>query len=225
MKFHVITIFPELFDSFRCTALIGKGVERGLLNFNLIQLRDFAKPPHYKVDDTPYGGGAGMVLKPEPLSAAIDSFKKKPHTILLSPSGKPLTQQAAHRLSERDEILILCGRYEGVDQRVIDTYVDEEISIGDFVVMGGEVPAMALIEAIAREIPDVLGNATSIENESFSRTRSEDLLLEGPQYTRPPEFLEQKVPEVLLSGDHAAIEAWREEQSRKRTAAVRGERK
>jgi tRNA (guanine37-N1)-methyltransferase len=210
----VLTIFPELFQSFLSTSLIKKAIDRGLASIDLLDIRDFSDPPHNHVDDLPYGGGAGMVMKPEPLVRAIRSGRQKlpdAEVVLLTPTGTPFTQSCAVELSNRDLILV-CGRYEGIDQRVIDLEVDREISIGDFVVMGGEIPAMALIEATLRLVPEVIGNSESLSTESFDHQ-----LLEAPQYTRPPEFEGMLVPEVLLSGDHKKIAQWRVEQSKNLT--------
>lgn len=188
-------------------------------------LRDFADPPHFQVDDTPYGGGAGMVLKPEPLARAIEKARQElpeAPVILLSASGKQFTQRKAHEFAAIPELILVCGRYEGVDQRVIDLLVDEEVSIGDYVLMGGEVAAMAIMEATIRLLDDVLGNPESLQQESFAES---DLgaALEGPQYTRPAMFRESPVPEVLLSGDHQKIAAWRTQQSQSKTLKIRPE--
>lgn len=208
-KISVITIFPEIFSGFTDSSLIGKALTRGLISIDLINIRDFADPPHLQVDDTPYGGGAGMVMKPEPLSRAVQSATTSlpnARRILLSPRGRVFTQADALRLSKLTEVIYVCGRYEGVDERFIENYIDEEISIGDYILMGGEVAAMALIEASTRLISGVLGNSESILNESFSSTED---LLEAPHYTRPAEFEGKKVPEVLMSGNHKNIEDWR----------------
>lgn len=212
----VLSIFPDIFESFLKASLIGKAVEAGKLSVELINFRDFSDPPHHKVDDEPYGGGAGMVLKPEPLSRAIKHAKQTlpdAKVILFSASGAKFTQPVACSLSLRTGGLILvCGRYEGVDQRFIDLYVDQEFSMGDFVCMGGEVPAMLLIEAIIRLKPEIIGNPESLTNESFT-----EQLLEAPQYTRPREFEELTVPADLLSGAHKRIEAWRKQESINKT--------
>ncbi len=219
MKIEILTIFPEIFSGFLSSSLIKKGIQKEDLSISFTNFRSFAEPPHNKVDDTPYGGGAGMVMKPEPIVAAIESAKKKlpdAKVILLSPSGEPFTQHKAKKLSSLPELILLCGRYEGIDQRAIDLVVDEEISIGDYVLMGGEIPAMALIEAVTRLIPGILGNEESILHESFA-----DGLLEAPHYTRPAEFRGAGVPEVLLSGDHKEIKLWRAEQGLKLTQSRR----
>ena len=225
MKICIISIFPEIFTNFVTTSLIGKACSAGLISIEHVNLRDFADPPHFHVDDTPYGGGAGMVLKPEPLARAITSVKKrytKATTILFSASGTPFKQQHAQHLSSHEQLILVCGRYEGVDQRLIDSYIDHEISIGDYVLMGGEVAAMVVIEATTRLIPGVIGNPSSLENESYSE-QTKGALLEGPQYTRPPLFEEMPVPEVLLSGDHKKIEQWRHQQAQARTQRIRPE--
>lgn len=213
MRVEILTIFPEIFEGFLKASLIAKAIERGLLSISTTQIRDFADPPHYHVDDTPYGGGAGMVMRPEPLSRAIEAAKLRLPTakvILLSASGEIFTQAKASDLSKLSELILICGRYEGVDQRAIDLHVDREICIGDYVLMGGEVPAMVLIEACVRLVPEVLGNSASTVEESFSSNKAKPQL-EAPHYTRPAEFRGAKVPEVLLSGNHAQIEKWRSE--------------
>lgn len=220
---NFLTIFPEIFESFLKTSLIGKAIARGLLTANLTDIRDFSSPPHYKVDDSPYGGGAGMVMLPEPLVASIESVKSKdPNTwvVLLSPSGSRFTQQKAQEIANRPSVTFVCGRYEGIDQRVIDLAVDEEISVGDFVVMGGEVPAMLIIEAALRLQPGVLHNAESTSHESFSPDLAGGNLVEAPQYTRPENFRGLSVPQVLLSGNHKAISEWRLKEAKARTSRL-----
>lgn len=217
MRIEVLSIFPEIFNSFLEASLIKKALEKKLLSITTTNIRDAAQPPHFHVDDTPYGGGAGMVMKPEPLCISIENAKQRlqnARTILVTPAGRRFDQGKARELSQHSELIIVCGRYEGIDQRVTDLLVDEELSVGDFVLMGGEVPAMAIIEAVTRLVPGVVGNEESIQHESFSQSA---LLLEAPHYTRPPEFRGLKVPEVLLSGNHQKIEAWRQAESRKRT--------
>ena len=221
MQVHILTIFPEIFDGFFKTSLIDKALQRGLFTVALHNIRDFADPPHYQVDDSPYGGGAGMVMKPEPIVRAVEHAKRTTpagRTILLTPSGPLLTQQRAVALSAETGLILICGRYEGVDQRAIDLVVDEEISIGDYVLMGGEVPAMVLIEAAVRHIADVVGNKDSLTAESFA---GEALLLEGPQYTKPAQFRGRKVPEQLISGNHELIGEWRREQAVLKTERAR----
>lgn len=223
-KIKILTIFPGIFESFVRTSLVSKAIARGLLSVTTTDIRDFSSPPHHKVDDSPYGGGAGMVMMVEPLVKAIQSAKDQlpdARVILLSPSGPRFTQSKAEQLSRQDSLIFVCGRYEGVDQRVIDIAVDEELSIGDFVVMGGEVPAMLVIEAALRLRPDVIHNEQSTILESFSPHLGEGNLVESPQYTRPEEFRGLRVPEVLLSGNHKAIAEWRLSESRKKTSKIR----
>ncbi len=220
MNIQILTIFPDIFKSFLECSLIKKAQEKDLLSVSLINIRDFASLPHHQVDDTPYGGGAGMTMKPEPLYRAITDAKSrapKARVILMSPRGAPFSQQKASSLSTISDLILVCGRYEGVDERIIELCIDEEISLGDFVLMGGEVPAMAILEATVRLLDGVVGNSESIAHESFTG----EMLLEAPQYTRPPEFMGIKVPEVLLSGNHAAIDAWRKEKSIEITRARR----
>lgn len=210
MRFDVLTLFPEMFDSLK-TSIIGRAVNNQILDLNLINFRDYSTDRLKHVDDTPYGGGAGMVIKPQPIYDAYEDIVKKldykPKVVYMSPRGKLFNQKMAAELSREKHLIILCGHYEGIDQRIIDEIVDEEISIGDYILTGGELPAMVVIDTISRNIEGVLNNE-SIKDESFS-----DGLLEYPQYTRPEEFMGRKVPEVLLSGHHANIENWRKEQS------------
>lgn len=208
MKFDVLTLFPEMFKSLD-ESIIGRAKEKGLIEINLINIRDFSKDKHKKVDDTPYGGGAGMVIRPDVVYDAYSSIKdsKNAKVIYLSPQGKVLNQEKVKELSKEEHLILLCGHYEGIDQRAIDEIVDEEISIGDYVLTGGELPAMVVIDSVSRYIDGVLSNE-SIEEESFSNN-----LLEYPQYTRPEEFNGKKVPEVLVSGHHENIKKWRDEKS------------
>ena len=207
MKFDVLTLFPEMFEILN-QSIIGKAVEKELININLINIRDFSKDKHKKVDDTPYGGGAGMVIKPDVVYDAYQSIQDKyAKVIYMSPQGKTLEQNMVEELSKENHLIILCGHYEGIDQRVLDKIVDEEISIGDYVLTGGEIPAMVLIDSVSRYVEGVL-KEDSIKEESFSNG-----LLEYPQYTRPEVFEGMKVPEVLLSGHHENIEKWRKEKS------------
>ena len=208
MKFDVLTLFPEMFKSLD-ESIIGKAKEKQLIEINLINIRDFSKDKHKKVDDTPYGGGAGMVIMPDVVYDAYSSINKKENAkvIYLSPQGKVLNQNKVKELSKENHLILLCGHYEGIDQRVLDEIVDEEISIGDYVLTGGELPAMVLIDSVSRYIEGVL-NEESIKEESFSNK-----LLEYPQYTRPEEFRGIKVPEVLVSGHHENIKKWRNEKS------------
>ncbi|MCB0345794.1 MAG: tRNA (guanosine(37)-N1)-methyltransferase TrmD [Bdellovibrionales bacterium] len=215
ISFQVITLFPELFREFSANGLMRRAVGEGNICLETIQLRDFAINAQGQVDDSPYGGGSGMVLRPEPAKRAIETAKSKDPSakvILLTPRGKPLKQKVLHELADHcragNGLIFLCPRYEGVDERIAETLVDEEISIGDYIVMGGELPSMVVIEGVARLLPGVLGNSESIEEESFERDR-----LEYPQYTKPQEFEGNAVPDVLLSGNHAAINAWRTERS------------
>ncbi len=209
MTIDVLTLFPEMFSALD-SSLTGKAKNKGIYNLNTHNIRDFSANKHKKCDDVPFGGGAGMVMTPQPIHDAINSVdpEHKALRIFMSPRGKVLTQSFVKELSELQNILILCGHYEGIDQRVIDLDIDLELSIGDYVLSGGEIPAMVVIDSVLRYIPDVLGNEQSTVDESFSQD-----LLEYPQYTRPQEFLGIKVPEVLVSGNHAAIAKWRQEQS------------
>ncbi len=218
MKFNVLTIFPEMIYSGLNHSIIKKALEKNLININAVDIRDFTKNKHKKVDDYGYGGGAGMIMSCEPIYEAYKSLNcsKDAKVIYMSPKGKTLTQPMVKELAKEKELVILCGHYEGVDQRIIDEIVDEEISIGDYVLTGGELGAMVLIDSVSRLIPSVLNKEESHQNETF-----ENNLLEYPQYTRPPEFMGRKVPEVLLSGNHKKIEDWRKEQSIKLTKEKR----
>lgn len=207
MKFDILTLFPEMFKSLN-NSIIGRAKEKGLIKINLINIRDFSKDKHKKVDDTPYGGGAGMVIMPDVVYDAYSSIQNKnAKVIYLSPQGKMLNQEKVKELSKEEHLVLLCGHYEGIDQRVLDEIVDEEISIGDYVLTGGELPAMVLIDSVSRYVEGVL-NEESIQEESFTNNR-----LEYPQYTRPEIFRGKRVPEVLTSGHHKNIEKWRDEQS------------
>ena len=207
MKFDVLTLFPEMFEPLK-QSIIGKAEEKELININLINIRDFSQDKHKKVDDTPYGGGAGMVMRPDVVYRAFQSVEdKNAKVIYMSPQGKKLNQQKVEELSKEDHLIILCGHYEGIDQRVLDKIVDEEISIGDYVLTGGEIPAMVLIDSVSRYVEGVL-KEDSIKEESFSNG-----LLEYPQYTRPEIFEGESVPEILLSGHHKNIDKWRNEKS------------
>ena len=222
MRIDILTLFPDMFKAVTETSDFGRAVQTGILDVRTHDIRDYTLDKHRHTDDYPFGGGAGMVMTPQPLFDAFDAVigdaEKKPRCIYMSPQGRTLTHDKAAELSAEERIIILCGHYEGVDQRVIDTYIDEEISIGDYVLTGGELPAMVLMDCISRFIPGVLGKSESAQDESFSNG-----LLEYPQYTRPAEFRGQKVPDVLLSGNHAMIDEWRTEQSIKKTLEVRPE--
>ena len=211
MKFDVLTLFPEMFEPVK-QSIIGRAVENKLIDINLINIRDFSKEKHKKVDDTPYGGGAGMVIMPDVVYDAYKSLNdEKAKVIYLSPQGKVLNQRMVEDLSKEEHLILLCGHYEGIDQRVIDKIVDEEVSIGDYVLTGGEIPAMVLMDSVCRYVEGVL-RKDSINEESFSQG-----LLEYPQYTRPEIFMDARVPEVLLSGHHENIRKWRRKQSLKNT--------
>ncbi len=213
---HILTLFPEMFPGLLGFSLPGKALENGIWNLNAIQIRDFATDKHHTVDDTPYGGGAGMVMKPDVLDAALNSLPQGTRKIYLSPRGKKLDQALLHDLAATPQIALLCGRYEGVDQRVIDAHQLEEVSLGDFVLAGGEVAAMALIEGVVRLLPGVLGNANTVDEESFAGG-----LLEYPHYTKPATWQGMDVPEILLSGDHAKVKEWRLSQAKALTQARR----
>ena len=212
IKFDVLTLFPEMFEAVLGGSITGRARNAGLLEMNFINIRDFSKDKHRNTDDYPYSGGGGMLMTPQPIYDAYmsvaDGKPEKPHTVFLSPQGKVFDQKKAVELSKKDHIVFLCGHYEGVDQRVLDMIVDEEISIGDFVLTGGEIPAMAVIDSVSRMVPGVLANEGSYTNEShFSG------LLEHPQYTHPQEFMGVKIPEILVSGHHKNIEKWKREQA------------
>ena len=207
MKFSVLTLFPLMFPAFTGHGIVRKGVELGLIEVDALNIRDFARDKHHCTDDRPYGGGSGMVLKPEPLADAIRAAKKAhpgARVALLGPSGEVFSQKTAERLAGEESLILVCGRYEGVDERICATLIDEEISMGDFILSGGEPAAMTVIDAVARLVPGVLGNEDSAVEESFS-----DGLLEHGHYTRPPEFEGLEIPEVLKSGNHKVIENWR----------------
>jgi len=225
LAIDILTLFPELFDPFLETAFVGMAQRDGAATIRAHNLRDWAKDRHRSVDDTPYGGGPGMVMTPEPLIPAIEELAgpkgpdRKVHVICLSPQGRPLDQARLEGLAAGPPLLFVCGRYEGLDQRVLDLAVDEELSIGDYVLSGGEIPTMVAIEGLVRLLPGVLGNPDSIETESFRG----GAVLEGPQYTRPPIYRGENVPDVLRSGDHAAIAEWRRQQALARTRDRRPE--
>jgi len=216
MIFDILTLFPGIFESPIKESMIKRALEAGLIRVNFINIRDFAPGKHAQADDRPYGGGSGMVLKIEPIVGAIRSLTQhapqKPHVVLLSPKGRTFDQAKAEQLARYERLALVCGHYEGVDQRIADHYVDEEVSVGDYVLTGGEVAALVVLDAVTRLVPGVLGNADSLKQESFC-----DGLIEYPQYTRPEEFEGHCVPEVLLSGNHLRIEHWRKSEALRRT--------
>ena len=217
MKFDVLTLFPEMFEGLN-KSILGRAIEKDLINVNLVNIRDFSKDKHKKVDDTPYGGGAGMVMRPDVVYDAIKSVQEpNAKVIYMTPQGKVLNQEKVESLSKEQHLIILCGHYEGIDQRVIDEINPEEISIGDYVLTGGEIPAMVLIDSVSRYVEGVL-NEESTSEESFSTG-----LLEYPQYTRPEVFMNREVPEVLKSGHHENIRKWRRAESLKNTYKKRPE--
>jgi len=228
MQFEVFTLLPEVFPSYLETSIIKRARERGLINVRVHNIRDYTHDKHHMTDDTPYGGGGGMVMKPEPVFEAVETVLEsnteqtplesdsKIPIILLTPQGRVFNQSMAQELSQYARIALLCGRYEGVDERIREHLVTDEISIGDYVLTGGELPALILIDAIARLLPDVLGDPTGAQDDSHAMG-----LLEYPHYTRPPEFRGWKAPDILLSGDHAKIEKWRREQALLRTLKKR----
>jgi tRNA (guanine37-N1)-methyltransferase len=213
MRVDVVTLFPELFDAPLRTSLLGKAIEAGRLDVAIRDLREHGLGKHRSVDDEPYGGGAGMVMRPEPIFAAVEAVREEgSHVVLLSPRGTRFDHALAARLAALKHLILVCGRYEGVDQRVADHLADEEVSIGDYVLAGGEVAALVVIEAVARLVPGVVGNPESLRAESHAAG-----LLEYPQYTRPAEFRGWKVPDVLVSGDHGAVERWRSQRAEELT--------
>ncbi|MBX8992669.1 MULTISPECIES: tRNA (guanosine(37)-N1)-methyltransferase TrmD [Staphylococcus] len=214
MRIDYLTLFPEMFEGVLNHSILKRAQDKGMLNVNTVNFRDYAENKHNQVDDYPFGGGQGMVLKPEPIFNALESLQQTPETrvVLMCPQGEPFTQEKAQELSEAEHLVFICGHYEGYDERIREHLVTDEISIGDYVLTGGELPAMTMTDAIVRLIPGVLGNQQSHEDDSF-----QDGLLEFPQYTRPREYRGMNVPEVLLSGNHARIDAWRREQKLLRT--------
>ena len=220
MNFHVLTLFPEMIEQGMHTSIIGRAIAGGYLSIDAINIRDYAFNKHQKVDDYPYGGGAGMLMQAEPIYLAYESVQKKlgyrPRVVYLTPQGEVFHQTMAKELAKEKDLVFLCGHYEGIDERVLDEIVTDYVSIGDYVLTGGELPAMVMMDSISRMVPGVLSNQESGETESFAEN-----LLEYPQYSRPEEWHGQKVPPVLLSGHHANIEAWRREQSILRTAKRR----
>lgn len=217
MRIDVLTLFPEMIKVLEGYSIVGRAISEGKLKVSAVNIRDFSEDKHNRVDDYPYGGGKGMVMKPEPVYSSILSVRESgSRVVYLSPQGKPLTQEKVIELSEENHLILLAGHYEGIDNRIIDTFVDEEISIGDYVLTGGELPAMVLIDSIARLLPGVLASDESFEIESHYNG-----LLEYPQYTRPRVFMGMKVPDVLLSGDHERISLWRKLNSFKTTIVKR----
>ncbi len=219
LEVEILTLFPELFDSFLNASLLGKAVASGLIAVHRTNPRDHAAGKHRSVDDAPYGGGPGMVMRPDPLCTAIEAIEAqrgRAHRVVLSPSGRRFDQSTAAALATKRRLLLVCGRYEGIDERVIDLFADEVLSIGDYVLAGGEVAAAVVLEAVTRLVPGVLGCHDSTVEESFSAGR-----LEYPQYTRPPDFRGRAVPQVLLSGDHKEVARWRQREALRRTLARR----
>jgi len=221
MKFDILTLFPAMFDGPLTESILKRASEKGLIEVALHNIRDWALDRHATADDSPYGGGAGMVMKVEPIAGAIEAAKENnPNSkvVLTTPGGRPFNHAVAEELSREEGLIIICGRYEGVDERVRTLFVDDEISLGDFVLTGGEIAAMVIVDAVSRLVPGVLGCDESAQYDSFA-----DGLLEYPQYTRPPEFRGEKVPDILLSGNHAEIAKWRRKESFRRTLASRPE--
>ena len=220
MNFHILRLFPEMIEQGMHTSIIGRAIAGGYLSINAVNIRDYAFNKHQKVDDYPYGGGAGMLMQAEPVYLSYEAIKEKigyrPRVVYLTPQGKVFHQEMAKELAQERDLVFLCGHYEGIDERVLDEIVTDYVSIGDYVLTGGELPAMVMMDSISRMVPGVLSNQESGETESFAGN-----LLEYPQYSRPEEWHGQKVPPVLLSGHHANIEAWRREQSVMRTAKRR----
>jgi tRNA (guanine37-N1)-methyltransferase len=224
MRFDVLTLFPEMFSGYLGQSLLGKAIERGCLDVHVHDMRNWSTDPHHKVDDRPYGGGPGMVLQVGPVVECVEAVSQladePAQVVLLTPQGKPLNQVVVEELSEVPRLILICGRYEGFDQRIIDILQPTELSIGDYILNGGEVAAMVLVDAVMRLIPGVLGDESSNVDDSFS---SGNRLLEFPQYTRPRDYRGHSVPEVLLSGDHGAIADWRSRQSMDRTRQRRSD--
>lgn len=216
MKFHVLTLFPEMIRQGFGTSVTGRAMKKGLIELNAVDIREYSKDKHKHVDDYPYGGGAGMVMQPEPIELAYEdiakNMQKKPRVIYVTPQGSVFRQNLAEEFAKEDELVFLCGHYEGVDERILEEIVTDYVSIGDYVLTGGELPALVMMDAISRLVPGVLNNEDSAEFESFH-----DNLLEHPHYTRPVEYHGKRVPDVLLSGHHENIDRWRREQSLKRT--------
>ena len=218
IRFDIISIFPGMFESPFSESILQRARDKGIIDIRLHDLREYTLDKHKRVDDTPFGGGVGMVMNIEPIDRALETVKKdrpKAKTILMSPSGMPFTQQKAWELAQQEELILVCGRYEGVDERVRQI-VDEDLSIGDYVLSGGEIPAMVVVDSVSRLVPGVLGDENSLNEESFSSG-----LLEYPQYTRPRDYKGMQVPEVLVSGDHKKIIEWQQLEARKKTARNR----
>lgn len=220
MRFDILTLFPEMFNGPFSDSMIKKACDKDILEINLIDIRDYTNDKHNTADDYPYGGGAGMVLKVEPIYYALEDitegFKENTTNILLTPRGQKLDQQMVNKLSDKDRLILICGHYEGIDERIRDNFVDLEVSIGDYVLTGGEIPAMVLVDAVSRMIPGVLGDDESKKNDSFFNG-----ILDYPNYTRPRDFKGMKVPEVLLSGNHQLVDQWRKKAALKRTYLMR----
>ena len=221
MKYYIMTLFPEMFPGIMDTSILGRGKERGLIDWEAINIRDYTLDKHMKVDDYPYGGGAGMVMQAEPVYRCYQAIEekstaKKRRVIYMTPQGHVFDQKMAKEFAQEEELVFLCGHYEGIDERVLEEIVTDYVSIGDYVLTGGELPSMVVMDTISRLVPGVLGNNDSAETESFS-----DGLLEYPQYTRPVEILGRRVPDVLMSGHHENIEKWRMEKSIERTKQYR----
>ena len=216
MNFHILTLFPEMVMGGLNTSITGRAIDKGLISVEAVNIRDYSKDKHHHVDDAPYGGGAGMVMQPEPIYLAYEditqNIEKKPRVVYVTPQGAVFNQSMAEEFAKEEDLIFLCGHYEGVDERILEEIVTDYVSIGDYVLTGGELPAMVMIDAVSRLVPGVLNNEESAEFESFH-----DNLLEHPQYTRPVEFHGKRVPDVLLSGHHGNVDKWRREQSLKRT--------
>jgi len=218
LRIHILTLFPAMFDSPFKHGVIARAIAKGLIELHMLDIRNFSSDPHQRVDSMRFGGGPGMVLRPEPIAAAIESTGNDRHVIYLTPQGTPFTQHHSERLSALNNLTLLCGRYEGIDERIRSLYVDEELSIGDYVLTGGEIPAMVLVDSIARLVPGVVGKEESVKADSHSSG-----LLEHPHYTRPRQFKGLSVPEVLLSGNHANVKLWERRESLRRTLVTRPE--
>lgn len=220
MRFHILTLFPEMVEDCLNTSIIGRAIKNGNIELNVVNIRDFATNKHHKVDDYPYGGGAGMVMQAEPVYLSYKSIEEKicqltdakPRVIYMTPQGNVFNQRMAEKLSEEEDLVFLCGHYEGIDERVLEMIVTDNVSIGDYVLTGGELPAMVMVDTISRLVDGVLNNDESAKYESFAEDK-----LEYPQYTRPVEFMGRRVPDVLLSGDHKKVNEWREAESLNRT--------